>query len=654
MNAYAEKHDRAAIVAELEQMGTTFKGNACRCPFHDDNNPSAGIFEREGLWFFKCHTCDWHGDVFDIRAHRTKQPLAEILRAADGRGAQTRTQTNGGGHAAKSAAQMAEATDNEPANGFVPAAIQSAPDNKRHEVAAYDYTDETGTLLYQTVRYEPKDFRQRRPDGNGGWIYSLGNARRVLYHLPQLLQADPDAVVFVVEGEKDVHTLESIGLVATTNPMGAGKWPNLCKDPSFQEPLRGRRVCVMGDNNETGQRHVRQVADSLATITREARIVKVPDGCVDISAYIESRDSVDGSELRGLLLSWHNAAAVYGAKPRNALTGIQLTADMEEPIEWLWHNKFPANMFSMIAGLQGAGKSFFVTYIISVVTTGRWWIDCVSTAPASKVLLFNGEESIKHAIVPRLKRNGADLSKIRVINGVERGEDGKKMPFNLREFLDALETELRQDPEIKLVILDPITSYLGGVDENSNADVRELLEPLAKLAEEIRVTIIGISHLNKKNDLRAVQRTIGSTAFSAVPRAVWLVDTEPTEKDIDGNMIKGPRWRRALPAKTSLSEDPTGLRYKIVKGEVIFDDQPCLQDVDEAINPESRRESHALDVAKHFLEGQLANGEKLANEIFDAADAENISKGTLRRARERLNVKMRMSKMEGGSMWRLP
>ena len=96
----------------------------------------------------------------------------------------------------------------------------------------YDYTDESENLLFQVVRYKPKAFVQRRPDGQGGWIWSLRDpqtkklaVRLVLYRLPEVLAAiQQDRGVFIVEGEKDVETLRALGCVATCNPMGAGKW----------------------------------------------------------------------------------------------------------------------------------------------------------------------------------------------------------------------------------------------------------------------------------------------------------------------------------------------------------------------------------------------------------------------------------------------
>lgn len=123
----------------------------------------------------------------------------------------------------------------------------------------YAYKDAKGRLLFEVVRFEPKDFRQRKPDGKGGWIWSVKDVRQVPYHLPQLLAADPNQPVFIVEGEKDVLRLESLGLVATCNAGGAGKWPGELS-PHFD----GRRVVILPDNDEPGRKHADKVAAALA------------------------------------------------------------------------------------------------------------------------------------------------------------------------------------------------------------------------------------------------------------------------------------------------------------------------------------------------------------------------------------------------------
>jgi len=150
----------------------------------------------------------------------------------------------------------------------------------RQEVAVYDYVDEQGKLLYQTVRYEPKDFRQRRPDGNDGWIWNLQGVRRVLYRLPKALGAK---LVYVVEGEKDVETLERLGRTATCNPMGAGKWR-----PEFSADLKDKQVVIIPDSDEPGRRHAETVAQSVyAAGAQCVKVVMLPEG-KDVTEWVEA------------------------------------------------------------------------------------------------------------------------------------------------------------------------------------------------------------------------------------------------------------------------------------------------------------------------------------------------------------------------------
>lgn len=143
----------------------------------------------------------------------------------------------------------------------------------RKIVATYDYCDAEGVLIYQVCRYQPKDFRQRRPDGAGGWLWNMDGVQRVLYRLPELMNASedrPDDWVFIAEGEKDCNALAGVGLVATCNPGGAKKWQD-----EYSESLRGRRVCIVADRDENGREHAHQVAASLHGIAAEVKIIEV-------------------------------------------------------------------------------------------------------------------------------------------------------------------------------------------------------------------------------------------------------------------------------------------------------------------------------------------------------------------------------------------
>jgi putative DNA primase/helicase len=135
----------------------------------------------------------------------------------------------------------------------------------------YDYADETGALLFQVCRFEPKDFRQRRPDGRGGWSWKLGDIRRVPYRLPELLKAVASGeTIYIPEGEKDCDNLREIGLAATTNPGGAKKWRD-----NYSEFLRGSDVVVLPDNHAEGREHGDQVVASLRGIAKRIRVLDI-------------------------------------------------------------------------------------------------------------------------------------------------------------------------------------------------------------------------------------------------------------------------------------------------------------------------------------------------------------------------------------------
>jgi hypothetical protein len=134
--------------------------------------------------------------------------------------------------------------------------------NGRTVLAKYDYTDESGELLFQVVRFAPKDFRQRRPNGNGEWNWKLDGVRRVLYRLPAITEAIANGQpVFIAEGEKAVDALVKIGVPATCSPMGAGKWRD-----TYSEYLKGADVIILPDNGRAG-----------AGTSRASE--KVPDRC---------------------------------------------------------------------------------------------------------------------------------------------------------------------------------------------------------------------------------------------------------------------------------------------------------------------------------------------------------------------------------------
>jgi hypothetical protein len=218
------------VLSRLEKVSRTGDGWSARCPSHEDGSPSLSVGVGEGgRVLLRCHA----GCALEDIVAALGLELADLFPARE-----------------------------------------HAKTTPRREVESYDYTDEDGTLLYQVVRYAPKAFRQRRPDGSGGWIWNLRGTRRVLYRLPKVLGAVAHgAAIYVVEGEKDVAALEAAGEVATCSPGGAEKWRD-----EYSDALSGARVIVVADRDAAGRKHAREVAESVARTASSVRVVEPLDG----------------------------------------------------------------------------------------------------------------------------------------------------------------------------------------------------------------------------------------------------------------------------------------------------------------------------------------------------------------------------------------
>jgi hypothetical protein len=237
------------------------------CTGHPDRNPSLNITHKAGKILFICRS---RGCSLD-----------QILAGAG----LTLSDLNG----------AAEPPRSEKA--------RPCPENLK---AMYEYTDENGKLLYQVCRFEEpgkeKNFRQRRPDGRGGWIENTDGVRRVLFNLPALRTEE---TILVVEGEKDVVAASVLCLTATCSPMGAGKWR-----PEYSETLRGKSVYIIPDNDEPGRKHAETVARSLWGIAKTIVMVRLPEPCKDLSDLKLPRKALE--ELLQAAPEWklHAAAVV--------------------------------------------------------------------------------------------------------------------------------------------------------------------------------------------------------------------------------------------------------------------------------------------------------------------------------------------------------
>jgi putative DNA primase/helicase len=242
----------AEFLALLDAVAKTPNGWKAKCPAHEDGKASLSVKDGEGKIVIHCFAGCTPESIVSAIGLKLADLFAEPLRSR-------------------------------------------APKKKQGRgrvVCHYVYEDARGEPAFRVTRLSNKVFPQSRPDPDhpGEWVSGLDGVTRVLYHLPELLAASPSAVVFLVEGEKDADNLRALGLIATCNPGGAGKWS---KD--YSESLRGRSVVVVPDNDDAGKAHLRKVAPQLHGVVKSLRVLWLPgEGVKDASDWIAEGGTVEG------------------------------------------------------------------------------------------------------------------------------------------------------------------------------------------------------------------------------------------------------------------------------------------------------------------------------------------------------------------------
>jgi hypothetical protein len=183
-------------------------------------------------------------------------------------------------------------------------------------VAKYDYQDESGELVFQVCRFEPKDFRQRSPLADGAWSWSVKGTKIVPFRLPELL-AKPTELVFACEGERDVLAINQIGLLATCNAGGALKWKS-----DHAKFFTGRDVVILPDNDSPGRQHGEQVARSLVGIAKSIKVVELPG----LKEKGDVSDWIAGGGTKEQLMALVAATAEWKPEPKPEKTASKATA----------------------------------------------------------------------------------------------------------------------------------------------------------------------------------------------------------------------------------------------------------------------------------------------------------------------------------------
>jgi hypothetical protein len=354
--------------------------------------------------------------------------------------------------------------------------------------------------------------------------------------------------------------------------------------------------------------NLRDYKDDLASIAAQ---MGHPDIDLEIAAaarrHGKQNDDIYHDLESGYPVQWHKAKSPE--MPRHDCKVLDLDQVTPEPIKWLWPGRIPSGMYSLLAGNPGVGKSTIAFSIAAIVSTGGKWPFSEDRATAGTVVIMSAEDDPKYTIVPRLMAAGADLTRVKMIQSVARlMEDGEHVidaPLLLSQDMGQLNAVLDEYPDARLLILDPLSAYLGVKDSHRDADVRQVLGPLTDLAAKHEVSILGITHLNKAAGHSAIARFMGSTGIIAAARAAFLATWHEDELML-------------LPVKSNVAPgDIGGLIYQI-KGATIADniETSCIEWIGQTdIDPndvlsqqQARTRSPKLMEAMDFIEDQLSDG----------------------------------------------
>ena len=407
-------------------------------------------------------------------------------------------------------------------------------------VATYDYNDEEGRLLYQEVRYEPKSFKVRRPDGKGGWIWRLGSVRRVLYNLPDLAKAELGETAYVPEGPKDVDRLAAEGVLATTNALGAKKWLD-----EYSESLRGRNVVILPDNDDDGRTHAEQVARSLLGKARTIKVLELPGlpERGDVSDWLDAGHTVEElKQLAERASPWEPWArdGEPVVKPLVSMAAQSaeefLAEEIPEPDAYVGDGGDGAILSPgeklMVAGPPGVGKTNICYNMAASLAAGNPVLGLTCRRPCRVLYaLLEGNRKLQQKRLRKVLLNAEPETLGRFyfsrIDGLDLSQE---------EHVLALE-ELCRSLKIDVLFIDPFReAHPWGEDKSEDAArIMRVLNGL--LAVLPGLAIVLIHHVRKPDPRRLTraEQTLdqirGSGHLVASCQSVLLVNEDPNEPD---------------------------------------------------------------------------------------------------------------------------
>lgn len=466
-------------------------------------------------------------------------------------------------------------------------------------------------------------------------VYGYDRVERMAQHITTAL---------IVEGESD-----SLSAWFHERPALGVPGSSLYEKLKFEDVSPFDRVVVIREPDEAGRKFAFNVPRRLRELGYTGTVVVADLPVKDLSdLHIEyaGREAEFDRILDTAIENGKPAEILVGSpreRPASSLSTVRLDTVQPERVEWLWRARIPLGKVSLLVGDPGSGKSFASLAIAAAVTTGAALPDSDAAEPAN-VVAYNAEDGLEDTVRPRAELCGVELHRFHAIDCM-RDADERPTPFGLLD-VHRLAEFMEKLGGVRLVIIDPIASLLGGVDSHRDAEVRSSLQVLVELAKQTRAAVLVVMHLRKSGAERALYRVGGSIGFTGLARSVLLAGVDP----------EGGR-RAIVPIKQNLAAPVEPIEYWLdAEGRFWWGQAAPELTAERLLAAQSSKPASAVEAASQFLEDCLADGERAADEVVRLAKGARISEATLRRAKDALNVTVQRTGFgkEGRWFWSLP
>lgn len=553
----------------------------CICPSHTDSNPSLTISRGDKGTVMHCQAgCDTE-KILGAVGLKMSDLFEEPIRRADDKWRQY---------------------------------VESR--EQRQIESVYEYVDLSGNYVFTRLRLSGKKF-----------LYGIMEGDRFQYGLRGKSRKDIPAVyckslrglrktigdggrVFYCEGEKDVNTLVYHGLTGVT--CGAsGDW-----NPACAKLFEGADVVVLADNDEPGKASAQAIEKDLRKVANSVKVV-IPTPDIekgDVSDFFETHSVEDLEKL------------IENTRTETRVRALSMSDVEEEPVEWLVPNYIPSGQISLLVGDGGQGKTSVWCNLVAGITSGGKTIFDTDNPfdekrEGRKCMFFSSEDSVPKVLKQRLRRAGADESKVLFVDLTDKD-------FDLIKF-DAPELEeLIAENRPALCVFDPLQSFIPAtVQMGSRNAMRQCMSPLIALGEKYGTSFLIVMHTNKKLGVSGRTRCADSADIWDIARSVLIVGYTG-EGDI--HYLSHEKSNYAQPEETIL--------YSIEDGRIVYKGTSEKRDRDYvAENSRVSRTAPARDEAKEIILNILSDGEThRVSDLDNTVKSSGVSFITLKRAKTEL------------------